>query len=130
MSEVQPEVQQPVPSLPTLGMLVNAMPILEEIAQNNFPAAATFRITKVLKKLNVDLQTYEETRVALIRKYGKEDEESKQITVMAENMQAFGDEMRGLLETPIVVPKIKISDLEGLDLPATKMLAVEFLFED
>jgi len=84
------------------------------------------------------VQEFNETRMALIKKYGEKDENGELITddkgnckIITENVEKFSAELNELVaaEIEINANKIKMDDLENVDFTPSEMVALEPFIE-
>jgi hypothetical protein len=62
----------------TLGALVNATPILDELAKIRRPAAARYHLGRLIKQVREEVAHFAEERESLIRELGEERDPTEQ----------------------------------------------------
>lgn len=114
--------------------LANAIGNFNQTAeeQGGVSAKLAYKMARLAAQVTKPLETLEEQRNALFKKYG--EEKDGQITIPEKNVKKFQKEMTDLLETeePIKVlsDKIKVSELDGLKLKPSFMFAFSEYLED
>ena len=99
----------------TMSQILNAAPVLTKLTNQNFSGAATFKIARLLRSLDKEINTFEETRVKMIQTYGEKDENGMliekdgNIHVMADKIEIFNKEMEALLKSEIEINGEKLS---------------------
>src|SRR5262249_22232382 len=96
----------------TLGQLVASKPALEKLLNNDLPVAVSFRLSKLIKSLNSELQHHEEERIKLVKKYGTTNETG--VAVLPDRFQEFVKDMDSLngLEVNLDIKPVSIEDLD------------------
>lgn len=113
-----------------LGDLVVAQEALGRLLALELPAAVSFQIARAAKPVQAELRNYEQERVKLVRRLGK-DAGQGQIMVLPEKAVEFNEEMNTLLDVD-VEPKIRTIDPDILGEIAIRpgdLMALWFLFE-
>ena len=85
-----------------------------------------YKLGRFLKKINEELKTLEENRVKLVQKYGKEDEETNQVSVPSENAPKFYQEFNELMSIEIDIDFEPISLKEFGDISISAADALRF----
>ena len=119
--------------------VVNSMEILQKLAQQNFKAKLALSIARILKAVEVEIQTFNTTRIDLIKKYGTKDENGELITndegnciIDPESIEIFNKEFSDLLNTEIEINanKINVDLLEERDFTPSEIAALEPFLEE
>lgn len=119
--------------------VVNSMEILQKLAQQNFKAKLALSIARLLKAVEVEIQTFNTTRIDLIKKYGTKDENGELITndegnciIDPESIEIFNKEFSDLLNTEIEINanKINVDLLEERDFTPSEIAALEPFLEE
>jgi hypothetical protein len=86
-----------------------------------------YRLGKLLKKLSEEMKALEENRVKLVKKYGVEDEKTKQISVPQDNAQDFHKEFNELMQVEIEVDfePIPLEQFGDIELSASDVLRLD-----
>lgn len=119
----------------SLKNLIESMPTLNSLAQENLPVGVSFRIAQVAALCADRLKTFNETRNALIRKYGKnQDNGSASIEPGSENESLFIADLNEILDAAdditIDITKIDIDMLGNINLQPAIFVPLMWLFEE
>ena len=115
-------------------MLANAIGNFNQTAeeQGGVSAKLAYKMARLAAEVSKPLETLEEQRNALFKKYG--EEKDGQITIPQKNLNKFQKEMTELLETEedikVLSEKIKVSEFESLKLKPSFMFAFSEYLED
>ena len=88
---------------------------------------------KILKKVNTELVSLEDARVALINKYGEKDEKTKGMKVTEGNQEVFAKDYTTVLEQEIdldiaLIP-FELLERSGIKVAATDLSNLEKFIE-
>lgn len=117
----------------TLLELLNAKPMIESLSGRQLPARTSFRLARLIRTLNPELQAYTEARQKLLEKYGEPSEEDRNRYVIEEEQRpAFNGELDELLSTKVelAIEPMSIDALGDAQVTAFELLTVEWLFLD
>lgn len=114
----------------TIKDILEATPIFKKVTAFSLPAKVSYNIMRNMKKIEHEIKPFEESRLQLVRKYGKEGEDGK-TTVLEENLEAFYKDVASLLDEEIDVDirSVKIDQLEGVKLTPNEIQFIDFMFE-
>lgn len=110
--------------------LLNSVDVLKALANKDFKAKLAWSISRLLQAAEKEIQNFNETRYALIRKYGTKDENDKLITdengnckIEADVVTEFNDELNELVNTEVEINanKINIGLIEDLEFTPSEM---------
>lgn len=98
------------------------------ITAEGIPARAAYRATKFSKKIVAEIEAMEESRIALVKKYGAEGEGGR-YEVKPENDEKFKAELDELFAEEVELPEVKIAvgDLEKVNLTMLDYANLEFM---
>ena len=122
----------------TINDLLNSVETLQKIAQKDFKAKLAWSIARLLKSAETEIQSFNETRMNLIKKYGEKDENGELVTdekgnckIMTENVDTFTEELNELINTEVEINanKIDFNLLENIDFTPSDMTALEPFIE-
>jgi len=92
-----------------LKELLAAKELITKLGTSNiFPMKLCYRLFRLVKDVNRELETFEEARANTVKKYGEEDT-SGSVRVMPKNLGIFTIEMRSLLEEEVEVFNLDLS---------------------
>ena len=119
--------------------VVNSMETLQKLAQQNFKAKLALSIARLLKQVEAEIQTFNTTRMDLIKKYGTKDENGELITdeegnckIDPDSIETFSKELNELLATEIEINanKIDVNLLDECDFTPSEIAALEPFLEE
>ena len=120
-----------------LGEIVAGIEAINKLLDAPLKARTAFRLGKLSKELSPHFETYEKVRQELLEKFGEKvesDEENGQVQYNFANGTAekFQTELIAMLEekVDVKVRKIKVAELNGTNLTARDMMALEWLIAD
>ena len=112
------------------GMIVNAQPVLNQLAEAKLPMGIAFKLLKALKEVGSVMEVYEERRKEIFEKYG--EPQGDQIVVKPENQDAFTNDMNTLFNEDVEVnlPSLQLSDIESVEMSVAELATIEWLLSD
>lgn len=119
--------------------IVNSTEILQKLAQQNFKAKLALSIARLLKKAEEEIQTFNSTRIDLIKKYGTKGEDGELVTdeegnckIAPDSIETFNKELTELLNTEIEINanKIDVNMLDDCDFTPSEIAALEPFLEE
>lgn len=123
----------------TLKNIVDSQEAMRNLSNQQLRGRVAFKVARLLKKLESELQVFNDTRIKLIEKYAKRDEngdfvlnEKSEYQFDQNNANAFIEEMNKLLIEPIQIDAnpISIEDIEELDFTPSEMAMLEPFMEE
>ena len=117
-----------------ISELLNSTETLQKLSQKDFKAKLAWSIARLLKAAEVEIQSFNDTRMNLIKKYGEKDENGELITddkgnckIENDSMNEFTKELNELIEATVEINanKIKMELLEDLDFTPSDMAVLE-----
>jgi len=111
----------------TLAEVKSLESILSKIFNKEVNIKIAYRLGSLLKKLNEEMLLLEENRVKLIKKYGIEDEKTKQIQVAPGKTDDFYKEFNELLSLQIEIDfePIPLKDFGEILISASDILKLD-----
>lgn len=112
----------------TLSELVNMQGALRKLVVAELPAKLAYRLAKLLKILEPEFTSYEETRRKLVEKYGDKKEDGN-IQVPPEKLNDFFGEINEVLkeEVEITFFPFTVDELAKVELTVQDIVAIERL---
>lgn len=117
-----------------VGQIVNVIPILNKLAEGKFLGRKAFVIARLVREINKESETFELTRIELIKKYAEKDEKGELIItddgnvhISTENLANCNEELLKLQNTEIEInaEKIPVDWLEETTLTLTEASILE-----
>ena len=117
-----------------ISNLLNSTEVLQKLSKTQLKAKTAWQVSKVLKLAEEEMQTFNDTRMEVLKKYAEKDENGELITdennnckIMPDKISEFNDELTELLDNNIElnVNKINIEDLNDIDFTPAEMNSLE-----
>jgi len=96
-----------------LGAIIGAVPSLQKLAEKELPITAAYKLSKLLKYIQPELDTFNETKEKLAKKYGVFDEFTNTYEIMPEHMATANNEITALLNIEVKSPDMIQIPLDG-----------------
>ena len=118
----------------TLKEIVESQDVMRVLSNKPLRGRAAFKVARLLKKLETELTTFNDTRIKLIESYAKKDENGQFVTnekneyqFDKENADKFVEEINKLLleEIEIDANPILINEIEELNFTPSEMALLE-----
>ena len=121
-----------------LSDIVNATETFNKIMQQSFKGSLAFKIARLARELDKEMQTFNEERQKIIQKYGNKDEngeliidENGNIKFDNANIEEINQEFNSLLETELEInaDKLPMDSIDNFEITPQEMLNIEVFFE-
>lgn len=118
----------------TLEDVMAIVPALQDISNKSFSGATTFKIARLIRELNKEIETFDTERMKLIEKYGERDEtgelvqqENNAVKIKDEYIQICNQEIVGLFKTEIEInaERIPMEVFEGIEMTPAQAMNLE-----
>lgn len=118
--------------------LVNGTSALQKLAEAQLKAKLAWQVARILKAAEVEIQSFNETRMKLINEYGEKNESGELITddngnckIIPDRLIDFNKELNDLIsnEVEINAHKIKMDDLENVNFTPGEITLLEPFIE-
>ena len=118
----------------TISELLNSTEVLQRLSKTDLKARLSWQVARLLKAADEEIQSFNETRMNLVKKYGEKDENGELITddqgnckIPNESTLEFSNQLNELINTEVEINanKIKIADIENLDFTPAEMNMLE-----
>jgi len=122
-----------------LNDIVNATETFNKIMQQSFKGSLAFKIARLARELDKEMQTFNAERQKIIQKYGEKDEngelkidEKGLVKFNKTNLKEINEEFNSLLDTDleINVDKLPMDSIDNFEITPQEMLQIEVFFED
>lgn len=116
----------------TNGVIFNSQQTIRKLLSNDFPVITTFKLKKFIIDYLKILKPIEETRVDLIKKYGKDGKNGKEVDPKGENYTKFAEDFSKLLKEEVKIDNhgIKLSYFKNIQLNVNDLEYLSLIFED
>ena len=122
----------------TLNDIFNAVPALREISTKEFPGSVTFKIARLIRELDKEIQLFEEERVKIANRYGEKDEngnlisqENGTIKIPEDKIQECNEEFQALFNTQVEINanKLPIEIFDSIEMTPTQAMNLEAIVD-
>lgn len=122
-----------------LNDLLNSAATLKILSTKSLKGKTAYKIARILREAEKELILFNETRLEIIKKYGKKKENDELITdengdciIKDEYINVFNEEIDELLNNKIEinVDKIKIDELDELNFTPSEIINLEAFIEE
>lgn len=122
----------------TLNDIFNAVPALREISTKEFPGSTTFKIARLIRELDKEIQLFEEERMKIANKYGEKDEngnlipqENGTIKIPDDKVQECSEEFQALFNTQVEINanKLPIEIFDSIEMTPTQAMNLEAIVD-
>jgi len=118
----------------TISEILNAKPVIEELVEQDISIKTAYRLSRIIKELNNELQTFEEQRQKLVHKHGKqvEDAPTGNVVVPEENMEVFQKDLSELLTATLNLncEPMRVEEFGDIKIKTSRLLLMDsFLTE-
>lgn len=113
-----------------MSELLDAQPVLQELVVKKMPVKVAYAIAKNIKLANAELETFEETRIKLLKENWPLDEESQEFKVPDEDKEKWKEMLKELLDTEVSFKPyvVDIALVNGLELTPAQVLNISWMF--
>ena len=122
-----------------LNDIVNATETFNKIMQQSFKGSLAFKIARLARELDKEMQTFNTERQKIIQKYGEKDENGELIVdekglvkFNKTNIKEINEEFNSLLNTELEInaDKLPMDSIDNFEITPQEMLQIEVFFED
>ena len=123
----------------SLNNILNSTETFSQIMQQSFKGSIAFKVARLARELNKEMETFNAERQKLLEQYCEKDEngelkvlENGNVQVIPEKLQEFNQEFTNLLETDVEInaDKLPISCMDEFEVSPQQMLDLEVFFEE
>lgn len=122
----------------TLADAISAVPALESISQHNFNGVNAFKIARLIRELNKEVELFNQERRNLIEKYCERDKNGEMVTedgnirLQESYIDNFNNTLQVMLDSEIEInaSPLKIDSLEDITLTPQQAMSLEPFFEE
>ena len=114
--------------------LLNSTEALQKLAGTELKAKLSWQVSRILKAADAEIQSFNETRMNLIKKYGEKDENGELITdeqgnckIVPDGIESFTNELNELIKSEVEINanKLDINLFGDIDFTPSDMAALE-----
>lgn len=114
----------------TIANLINSIaPVLSKMMSKELSPVTSFKLVKMVKAVNAEIEIFNGERIKLLEKYGTKSEDKSDYIIPDENKDAFNKGISELLalEVDIAVEKVNLANEDIKISPADMMKIEEFV---
>lgn len=114
----------------TIANLINSIaPVLSKMMSKELSPVTSFKLVKIVKAVNAEIEIFNGERIKLLEKYGTTSEDKSNYVIPDENKDAFNKGISELLalEVDIAVEKVNLANEDIKISPADMMKIEEFV---
>lgn len=118
----------------TIMEILNVVPVLQEIAKKSFPGATSFKIARLMRELDKEIQLFDKQRIEIAQEFGEKDAsgqlvitEEGNIKIIESKIKDCNEILKSISNTEIDInaDKIPYSIFEGVNIAPTEALTLE-----
>ena len=123
----------------SLNNIVNSIDTFQIIMQQSFKGSLAFKIARLARELNKEMETFSEQRRKIVNEYSLKDEngeikadENGNIQITPDRIQEFNTEFTNLLNTEVEInaDKLPMDSIDDFEVSPQQMLNIEMFFEE
>ncbi len=118
----------------TITEIFNVVPILQEMANKSFPGATSFKIARLMRELDKEIQLFDKQRNEIAQEFGEKDAsgqlvltEEGNVKIIESKIKECNEKLTSIFNTVIDInaDKISYSIFEGINIAPAEALALE-----
>ena len=123
----------------TLNDIVNSMGVFNKIMQQPVNGSTAFKIARLARELNKEIETFNQEKDKLLNKYGQKDEngeletdENNNVKISPENIAKINEEFNSLLSTTVEIncDKFSVNELNNLTITPQEVINLQTFLND
>ena len=123
----------------SLNDILNANETFSQIMSQSFKGSLAFKIARLARELNKEVETFNTERQKLVNEYCEKDENGNFITVdngnikiMDDKIEDFTNDFSSLLSTEVEInaEKLPIDKIDDFNITPQQVLSLEKFFEE
>lgn len=110
--------------------IMTITPVLRELVNKPFKGSISFKLMRLMKKIDEESKTLEGVRNNLLKKYGKKNQDGI-LTIQEDKIEECNKELEELINTEIEInaEKIPVSAFEKIEITPAQALAIETIID-
>ena len=122
-----------------LNDIVNSVDTFQTIMGQSFKGSLAFKIARLARELNKEMETFNEQRRKILNEYCIKDEngelksdENGNVQIIPDKINEFNNEFSNLLTTEVEInaDKLPMDSMDSFDITPQQMLNIEMFFEE
>ena len=112
-----------------LGKIINSKEVLIKIGNSSaYDAVTAYTVARNISLLNIELETFDKSRIELIKKYGEEQDDGN-TSVLKDKIPEYNRELSELLNLEIEINITMINPEKLTGLTPFDMMAIDWMLE-
>lgn len=122
----------------TMNDIFNAVPTLREISTKEFPGFVTFKIARIIRELDKEIQLFETEREKIAYKFGEKEEngelialENGNIKIPEDKIEECNKELQELFNTEVEInaSKLPVNIFETIEMTPVQAMNLEAIVD-
>ena len=114
----------------TIANLVNAIPIFNRVMDKELTPVTSFKLVKLIKAINSEIEIFEKERAKLLNKYGIKNDDENSYAIPDENKENWNKDITDLLSLEVEISADKINLMgEDIKIAPIDMMKIEEFVE-
>ena len=114
--------------------ILNVVPTLQEMANKRFPGATSFKIARLMRELDKEIQLFDKQRAEIAQEFGEKDAsgqlvftEEGNVKIIESKIEECNAKLESIFSTEIEInaDKLSYSSIESADFTPSQALALE-----
>ena len=110
--------------------ILNVVPTLQEMANKRFPGATSFKIARLMRELDKEIQLFDKQRAEIAQEFGEKDASGQLVFTEEGNVKIIEEcnaKLESIFSTEIEInaDKLSYSSIESADFTPSQALALE-----
>lgn len=123
----------------SLNDILNSIPVFREVSTKTLPVKTAFRVARLIRELDKENTTFDESRKQIIEKFAERDENNNMkqtdegnIIIQQDKIDLCNIEMTDLLNMKVEInaDKLNIDDFGDIEITPIQMLAMDHFIEE
>lgn len=118
----------------TITEILNVVPVLQDMSNKSFPGATSFKIARLIRELDKEIQLFDKQRNEIAQEFGEKDAsgqlvltEEGGVKIIESKIKECNNKLESIINTEIEInaSKIPYSTIESADFTPSQALALE-----
>ena len=118
----------------TIMEILNMVPVLQEMSNKSFPGSTSFKIARLMRELDKEIQLFDKQRTEIAQEFGEKDAsgqlvftEEGNVKIIESKIEECNAKLESIFNTEIEInaDKLSYSSIESADFTPSQALALE-----
>lgn len=118
----------------TIMEILNMVPVLQEMSNKSFPGSTSFKIARLMRELDKEIQLFDKQRTEIAQEFGEKDAsgqlvstEEGNIKIIESKIEECNEKLSSIINTEIEInaDKLSYSSIENADFTPSQALTLE-----